>query len=274
MPSTNTPKCISRRFGDMGRSLGACRRSSPLLAPRRQPTTCRPHVVRYGSILSLDLDARLPYGPDHGTTEREGGRRDRRSLGDRRGHRAAVRDGRGEGGLRRPRRRAGQADRGSDRGERRRGCVLGSARGTRGGGRGLRSATRAALQPAFCAKAAIPLLRQASSGSIVNVASVRSVTSIGKTTQYDTTKAAVAGLTRGGPQEPAAHPEFFAASARACAGNGSSWASRKARVDCRCPRGPGTRSRGGFSQRRCTHRITRSKPHEHTRKLQRRQADH
>jgi NAD(P)-dependent dehydrogenase (short-subunit alcohol dehydrogenase family) len=50
---------------------------------------------------------------------------------------------------------------------------------------------------AFCAKAAIPLLRQAGGGSIVNVASVRSVTSIGKTTQYDTTKAAVAGLTRG-----------------------------------------------------------------------------
>ena len=50
---------------------------------------------------------------------------------------------------------------------------------------------------AFCAKAAIPLLRQAGGGSIVNVASVRSVTSIGKTTQYDTTKAAAAGLTRG-----------------------------------------------------------------------------
>ena len=50
---------------------------------------------------------------------------------------------------------------------------------------------------AFCAKAAIPLLRQAGGGSIVNVASVRSVTSVGKTTQYDTTKAAVAGLTRG-----------------------------------------------------------------------------
>src|SRR5262250_426508 len=50
---------------------------------------------------------------------------------------------------------------------------------------------------AYCAKAAIPLLRQAAPGSIVNVASVRSVTSIGKTTQYDTTKAAVAGLTRG-----------------------------------------------------------------------------
>jgi len=50
---------------------------------------------------------------------------------------------------------------------------------------------------AFCAKAAIPLMHQSGSGSIVNVASVRSVTSVGKTTQYDTTKAAIAGLTRG-----------------------------------------------------------------------------
>jgi NAD(P)-dependent dehydrogenase (short-subunit alcohol dehydrogenase family) len=50
---------------------------------------------------------------------------------------------------------------------------------------------------AFCAKGAIPLMRQGGGGSIVNVASVRSVTSVGKTTQYDTTKAAVAGLTRG-----------------------------------------------------------------------------
>jgi NAD(P)-dependent dehydrogenase (short-subunit alcohol dehydrogenase family) len=50
---------------------------------------------------------------------------------------------------------------------------------------------------AFCSKAAIPLIRQGGGGSIVNVASVRSVTSVGKTTQYDTTKAAVAGLTRG-----------------------------------------------------------------------------
>jgi NAD(P)-dependent dehydrogenase (short-subunit alcohol dehydrogenase family) len=50
---------------------------------------------------------------------------------------------------------------------------------------------------AFCAKAAIPLMRQAGGGSIVNVASVRSVTSVGKTTLYDTTKAAIAGLTRG-----------------------------------------------------------------------------
>jgi NAD(P)-dependent dehydrogenase (short-subunit alcohol dehydrogenase family) len=50
---------------------------------------------------------------------------------------------------------------------------------------------------AFCAKAAIPLIRHGGGGSIVNVASVRSVTSVGKTTQYDTTKAAIAGLTRG-----------------------------------------------------------------------------
>jgi NAD(P)-dependent dehydrogenase (short-subunit alcohol dehydrogenase family) len=50
---------------------------------------------------------------------------------------------------------------------------------------------------AFCAKAAIALMRSGGGGNIVNVASVRSVTSVGKTTQYDTTKAAVAGLTRG-----------------------------------------------------------------------------
>ena len=50
---------------------------------------------------------------------------------------------------------------------------------------------------AFCAKAAIPLMRGSGGGSIVNVASVRSVTSVGKTTLYDTTKAAIAGLTRG-----------------------------------------------------------------------------
>ena len=57
---------------------------------------------------------------------------------------------------------------------------------------------------AFCAKAAIPLIRRAGGGSIVNVASVRSVTSVGKTTQYDTTKAAVAGLTRGMAMDHAA----------------------------------------------------------------------
>jgi 2-hydroxycyclohexanecarboxyl-CoA dehydrogenase len=57
---------------------------------------------------------------------------------------------------------------------------------------------------AFCAKAAIPLLRERGGGSIVNVASVRSVTSVGKTTLYDTTKAAIAGLTRGMAMDHAA----------------------------------------------------------------------
>jgi NAD(P)-dependent dehydrogenase (short-subunit alcohol dehydrogenase family) len=49
---------------------------------------------------------------------------------------------------------------------------------------------------AFCAKAAIPLMREAGGGSIVNVASIRSVVAGGHMVQYDTTKAAVAGLTR------------------------------------------------------------------------------
>ncbi|HZP35039.1 MAG TPA: glucose 1-dehydrogenase [Methylomirabilota bacterium] len=49
---------------------------------------------------------------------------------------------------------------------------------------------------AFCAKAAIPLMRQVGGGSIVNVASIRSVVAGGNMVQYDTTKAAVAGLTR------------------------------------------------------------------------------
>lgn len=50
---------------------------------------------------------------------------------------------------------------------------------------------------AFCAKAAIPAMRRAGGGSIVNTASVRSVVAGGGNLQYDTTKAAVAGLTRG-----------------------------------------------------------------------------
>ena len=50
---------------------------------------------------------------------------------------------------------------------------------------------------AFCAKAAIPVMRRAGGGSIVNVASIRSFVAGGNTVQYDTTKAAVAGLTRG-----------------------------------------------------------------------------
>ena len=49
----------------------------------------------------------------------------------------------------------------------------------------------------FCAKAAIPAMRRVGGGSIVNIASVRSITAGVNTIQYDTTKAAVAGLTRG-----------------------------------------------------------------------------
>jgi NAD(P)-dependent dehydrogenase (short-subunit alcohol dehydrogenase family) len=49
---------------------------------------------------------------------------------------------------------------------------------------------------AFCAKAAIPLMRRAGGGNVVNVASIRAVVAGGNMAQYDTTKAAVAGLTR------------------------------------------------------------------------------
>ena len=49
---------------------------------------------------------------------------------------------------------------------------------------------------AFCAKAAIPRMTRAGA-SIVNVASVRSIIAGSRTVQYDTAKAAVAGLTRG-----------------------------------------------------------------------------
>jgi NAD(P)-dependent dehydrogenase (short-subunit alcohol dehydrogenase family) len=49
---------------------------------------------------------------------------------------------------------------------------------------------------AFCAKAAIPLMRRDKGGAIVNVASVRSIVAGGGNLQYDTTKAAIAGLTR------------------------------------------------------------------------------
>jgi 2-hydroxycyclohexanecarboxyl-CoA dehydrogenase len=49
---------------------------------------------------------------------------------------------------------------------------------------------------AFCAKAAVPLMRRNKGGAIVNVASVRSVVAGGGNLQYDTTKAAIAGLTR------------------------------------------------------------------------------
>lgn len=51
---------------------------------------------------------------------------------------------------------------------------------------------------AFCTKAAIPEMRRAGSGNIVNIASTRAVAAGvgGNTVQYDTTKAAVAGMTR------------------------------------------------------------------------------
>jgi len=50
---------------------------------------------------------------------------------------------------------------------------------------------------AYCAKGAIPAMRRTGGGSIVNVASIRSVIAGGNTIQYDTAKAAIAGLTRG-----------------------------------------------------------------------------
>jgi 2-hydroxycyclohexanecarboxyl-CoA dehydrogenase len=50
---------------------------------------------------------------------------------------------------------------------------------------------------AFCAKAAIPEMRQRGGGSIVNVASQRAFMAGGNMVQYDSTKAAVTGLTRG-----------------------------------------------------------------------------
>ena len=48
----------------------------------------------------------------------------------------------------------------------------------------------------FCAKAAVPLMRRNGGSAIVNTASVRSVVASGGNLQYDTTKAAIAGLTR------------------------------------------------------------------------------
>jgi NAD(P)-dependent dehydrogenase (short-subunit alcohol dehydrogenase family) len=53
------------------------------------------------------------------------------------------------------------------------------------------------LSYAACAKAAVPLMRRGGGGAIVNTASVRSVMAGGGNLQYDTTKAAIAGLTRG-----------------------------------------------------------------------------
>ena len=60
------------------------------------------------------------------------------------------------------------------------------------------------LSYVFCAKAAVPVMRQGKGGAIVNIASVRSVVSGGGNLQYDTTKAAIAGLTRALAADPSA----------------------------------------------------------------------
>ena len=49
---------------------------------------------------------------------------------------------------------------------------------------------------AFCAKAAISAMRNSGGGVVVNIASVRSLVAGTKCVQYDTTKAAILGLTR------------------------------------------------------------------------------
>ena len=49
---------------------------------------------------------------------------------------------------------------------------------------------------AFCARAAIPFLRESGKGSIVNIASNSAAIASRNAVQYDTTKAAVTGLTR------------------------------------------------------------------------------
>jgi 2-hydroxycyclohexanecarboxyl-CoA dehydrogenase len=61
------------------------------------------------------------------------------------------------------------------------------------------------LATAFCAKAALPPLRAAGTGTIVNVSSVFGVLGRAGMGQYDTTKAAVLGLTRALAVEEAPH---------------------------------------------------------------------
>jgi len=56
----------------------------------------------------------------------------------------------------------------------------------------------------FCAKAAIGRMRESGGGVVVNVASVRSLIAGPKCVQYDTTKAAILGLTRGMARDHAA----------------------------------------------------------------------
>lgn len=61
------------------------------------------------------------------------------------------------------------------------------------------------LGTAYCCKAAIPALRRAGSATIVNVSSVYGVMGRRGMGQYDTTKAAVLGMTRALAVEEAAH---------------------------------------------------------------------
>ncbi len=56
----------------------------------------------------------------------------------------------------------------------------------------------------FGARAAIPRMREAGGGVVVNLASVRSVTAGSKCVQYDTSKAAIMGLTRSMARDHAA----------------------------------------------------------------------
>ncbi len=57
---------------------------------------------------------------------------------------------------------------------------------------------------AFCAKAAIAAMRDSGGGVVVNLASVRSLVAGPKCVQYDTTKAAILGLTRSMARDHAA----------------------------------------------------------------------
>ena len=57
---------------------------------------------------------------------------------------------------------------------------------------------------AFCAKAAIPAMKNVGGGVVVNIASVRSLKAGPKCVQYDTTKAAILGLTRSMARDHAA----------------------------------------------------------------------
>ncbi len=57
---------------------------------------------------------------------------------------------------------------------------------------------------AFCARAAVPAMARTGGGSVVNVTSGRAVKAGGDMVQYDTTKAAILGLTRGMARDHAA----------------------------------------------------------------------